>query len=423
MSATHPILTRSRNGYTLRWDNLVMEVRQLRRKDEDWRCELLIGLESGDDVDLIWTGHHNLMAARTRSLLAKDLQERIDYLPWAEMLQQLSFILVQEERQGEPSINMANYPEPEGLNYLMRGWVLEGKPTALFGLGGSGKTWLGLTICQCLAAGVNLLGYAIPQGIPVQVYDYENDPDLTRLRLAKIAAGLGIPVAQIHYRQLSYAITDYEELIAREIDEHGIKFAMLDSFALASGGSQQKDELVIPVYALLRRLGIATLLIDHEAKASNGEYAIGTVYKHNLARITWQLKATRENTETGDLYLLASNRKNNEDKRQKPIGIHMMFGPRAVLAKRIDAADLPSDLTSDLPLRQRILASLQEHRAMSTTELAELLGENAKEVGTRLKEMDKEKLVHQITRGGGRGNPSTWELHSDREPEPPEGFE
>ena len=96
MSATHPILTRSRNGYTLRWDNLVMEVRQLRRKDEDWRCELLIGLESGDDVDLIWTGHHNLMAARTRSLLAKDLQERIDYLPWAEMLQQLSFILVQE---------------------------------------------------------------------------------------------------------------------------------------------------------------------------------------------------------------------------------------------------------------------------------------------------------------------------------------
>lgn len=390
-----------------------MEVKQLKRRDDDWRCELLIGQEIGSDVELIWgPDHFNLLAGQTRSRLAKDLLGKIDYLPWLDMLQQLSFLLVESERKGEPSINMAAYPEPDSLNYLMSGWVLQGKPTALFGLGGSGKTWLGLLIAHAHSTGMRLLGYNIPVSVPVGVFDYENDPDLTRLRLGRIAKGLGTEVAPIHYRQLSLALTDYEEIIARDIDEHGIKFAMLDSFALASGGSQQKDDLVIPVYALLRRLGIATLLIDHEAKASNGEYAIGTIYKHNLARITWHLKATKENTETGDLYLLASNRKNNEDKRQKPIGIHMIFGPTAMKAERLDAADLPTDLQDDVPLRDRIVAGLRQHNVLTTKELEEMLGDKAEQIKARLNELEKQQQVIRLHRGGGRGNETEWGLRS-----------
>lgn len=407
-----PQLSRLRGGYMLRWNNIVMEVRQLKRRDDDWRCELLIGLETDGDIELLWTGHHNLMAARSRSLLAKDLADRIEYAPWGEMLQQLTFLVVEAERRGEPMINLADYAAPLELRYLMRGWIMPGKPTALFGLGGSGKTWLGIMIAHALATGQRLLGYDVPTAIKVGIFDYENDPDTTWLRLAKVAQVGAKP--SIFYRQLTLPLTEYEEQIAHDVETHNLQFAVLDSFALASGGSQQKDDLVIPVYAVLRRLGIATLLIDHEAKSSNGEYAIGTVYKHNLARITWHLKATKENTETGDLYLLASNRKNNEDRREKPLGIHMMFGPKAVGVKRLDPADLPTDLQDDVPLRDRIAAELKGGQAMSTGELAELLGEKAADIRARLNDMERKGEVWRREQGRGRGNSSTWQLRSDR---------
>ena len=308
---------------------------------------------------------------------------------------------------------MADYLEPTGLNYLLDGWVLEGKPTALFGMGGTGKTWIGLDITYCLASGIPYIGWQTPHAVPTAVYDYENDPDNTRLRLAKIAKGHQREMPKILYRQLSIPLPETEERIAQDVDEHGIKFALLDSFGLASGGGQNKDEVIIPVYATLRRLGIATLIIDHESKASNGEYAFGNVYKHNLSRMTWQVEATKEDTDSGDLYVRVSNRKSNEGPRHKPVGIHLMFGPSAVAAKRIDVADLPSDLVATLPLATRIMAALRTGN-MDTNEIKEAVGEDGAAVNTRLKEMEKAGKIVQL-HPGSKGKPAGWGLPTERQ--------
>lgn len=402
-----------RNGYDLTWLDIRLEVRRLRRKDDDWRCHLLVGQVVGDGVDLIWTGNHLLEGPRSRSTLAAELALSANHIDWRQLLQQLTFRITEAERQGEPILNMAEYPEPEGLNYLLQDWVLEGKPSALFGLGGTGKTWMGLDIVYCLASGLDYIGWRTPHPVPTAIFDYENDPDTTRLRLAKIAKGHNEAMPAILYRQLSIPMPDMEERIAQDIDEHGIKFALLDSFGLASGGGQSKDEVIIPVYATLRRLGIATLIIDHESKASNGEYAIGTIYKHNLSRITWQVEATKEDTEKGDLYLRASNRKNNEGPRHRPIGIHMMFGPSAMAAKCIDVADLPSDLVAMLPLATRIMAALRMGN-MDTNEIKEAVGDDGAAVNTRLKEMEKAGKIVQLYPSGGKGKPAEWGLPSER---------
>ena len=362
----------------------------------------------------------NLSASETVSRLSRHLSDRAGHINWAECLTQLVYIVIQAERIGKPAVSMAEIDEPVDTGYLVKNWILPALPTSLFGLGGTGKTWIGLTLLTAAFHGMPFLIYFPQRSLKVGMWDYENNEKLTRSRLGRVARGMGLSVPNVIYRRLELPLPEYEEVLARDIEQYELDLVLLDSFGLATGGSQNKDELVLATYTTLRRLGVSTFIIDHESKESanskEGGYAIGSVYKHNSSRITWHVKATKESQETNDLFLRLTNTKANEDKRLGPFGIHMHFGEDFVRAQRIDLADLPDDLTQGMTLSLRIVLALQQQTKMSTAELADLLGEKHDTMRVRLNELERR---HRIVRlegdQGGRGHESTWGLRSDVE--------
>ena len=420
MTANVPTVERKRDGYDLAWpDGIRIEVRRIRRASDDLRCELLIADTAAGDA-LIHFGRINLLASETVSRLSRHLSERVNHVDWMSSLTQLVFLVAQKERLGEPVIDMGAMAEPADLGYLVQNWLLPGLPTTLFGLGGTGKTYLGLLLLMAASHGLPFLSYHTARPLQAMMIDYENNEHLTRRRLGRIARGMNLPVPPILYRRLELPLPDYEEALARNIDRHGIDLIMVDSFGLATGAGQNKDEAILPVYTTLRRLNVSSLLIDHESKESAtgkaNEFAIGSVYKHNSSRITYNVKAAKEAQEKGRLYLRLSNQKANEDVREHPYGVELIFTPDTVSARRIQVKDLPSDLVEGLPLRERILIELGQHTVMSTKELADLLGESADNVRKRLNELTKDNKIARLKEGGkGAGDDSSWGLRSGYE--------
>lgn len=404
-----------RGGYELQWGLIRAEVRRVRRSGDDFRCELFITHQMGDHTELIFPPTNiNLMAARSVATLAKDLAEEFPGDPWRDMLRQLVFLVVESERQGEPPIDMAALEEPEELPWVIKNWVSEGVVTGLFGMGGSGKTYLALLAATCVASGRSYLGHQVPEPRKVLLLDYENDPQRTRRRLGMIARGLQIAVPPILYMRLGTPLVDIEDQIAQRIERAGVGLVILDSMTVASGGSQNKDELIVPVYSLLRRLNVAALVIDHESKDSRGEYAIGTIVKHNQSRHTFHVQASGQREDAVDLYMLIRNRKANDDAFARPLAVRALFSPVAVTFAQIRPEDMPSDLQEGLSVRSRLLASFNGHGRLTTSEVAELAGVEIKEAGKRLGELERAGKIIRLATGGGRGRPTEWGLKSDR---------
>ena len=81
----------------------------------------------------------------------------------------------------------------------------------------------------------------------------------------------------------------------------------------------------------------------------------GSVFWHNSARMTWNVKVSATSTDGQTVALGAFNRKNNLGPSSAPVGIAVTFDGDRVYFTRTDIASV-DDFAEHLPLWQRIKA-------------------------------------------------------------------
>jgi hypothetical protein len=174
--------------------------------------------------------------------------------------------------------------------------------TVLFGTGGVGKGSLAAWwIVQLVAAGYRVL-----------LVDYENHPGEWARRIFNLGGAAALegvlyvaPLsAEWHGKRgpLWVGAAELRELA----DEDGSTYIVIDSAVPACGATDPlKPEAASQYTAALELIGRPALSLAHVTKADDLRYPFGSVFWHNLARMTWSM--ARE----GDGALLMNRKANN----------------------------------------------------------------------------------------------------------------
>jgi hypothetical protein len=153
-----------------------------------------------------------------------------------------------------------------------------------------------------------------------------------------------------------------------------------------------------------RALGVAVLIIDHQARLQAGESyqrkgAFGSVYKANLARSVIQAEATERSE--GTLSLRIRQKKHNFGPLADPFGVKLAFSEEVVSVEAVElgATDLAEEATLTAP--ERVKLALQDG-PLYPSEIAETTGMPAKTVKNSLTGLRKQGAVEPTGEKEGR---------------------
>lgn len=199
--------------------------------------------------------------------------------------------------------------------------------TILFGPGGAGKgTITAAWIVDLVKAGHRPM-----------VIDYEDHPEewarrVTALGGADIAAAVSIvrPNAA-GWRGARGSMLDQADDLRELADAIQADVIVIDSAAMASGADPLKPDAPMRYGAALQRIGLPALTIAHVPKNTDMTTPFGSVFWHNLARVTWSLAPQGE--DAGHVVLLTCRKANGY---QRP--------GRELLTVTYDDRGLPRDV-------------------------------------------------------------------------------
>lgn len=387
---------RSGFDYVATWDdlNLRMVFHSLHEgKGEGVYAE--VEIQAAEPRSVLYWGMVNVTSDRSREMAARRVVAEYQRAGHAvvdmnieHLINQAAYKAVKLLRAGNPILSLSELA-PRGRRRYHIDTVLPARvPTSLFADGGTGKGIVAVDMAVCIAAGHNWHGFEVTQG-NVLYLDWETDELELQDRISRICAGYGWPVPRnLYYRHCLYSIRNELPAILRFIQEKQISVIIVDSLGLAIGGDINGPNEVIDAFSHLRLTGCTVLAIDHVSKGSAEESsgkAIGSVYKHNLVRSSWELiKDDTVNGEQGDMTVGLFHRKNNlGGRRTKPIVLKVHFdgddGPISIENAMLEA----SGLAVHGSLSDRILAELKGKK-LTKTNLVDNLGAPATSVSTVL---------------------------------------
>ncbi|MBA3474387.1 MAG: AAA family ATPase [Rubrobacter sp.] len=272
--------------------------------------------------------------------------------------------------------------EPVQHEEILAGLVPEKYPAVWYGDGGSAKSMLALSFGVAVAGDARTwLGRAVSTA-PVLYADFELDAEEQNRRVRRIVRGAGLarpPKGLLYLPALGYGPVEALRAAYAECSKRGVGLLIMDSFGPALQGDSEAARDIIGFFGKVlepfRALGVAVLIIDHQARAQAGERyqnksAFGSVYKTNLTRSVVQIEAT----ERGEDYvaLRLRQKKHNFGALADPFGAKIAFGDSVVVeAQDLDEADLAEEGT--LNATDRVKHALQREPAYPH-ELAERTG-------------------------------------------------
>jgi hypothetical protein len=292
-------------------------------------------------------------------------------------------------------------PEPPDL---IQGVFPTKFPSALYGGGGNLKSYMAVYAALCVTSGRRFLGRAVVCG-PVLYVDWELDVDTTNRRAGWVAAGMGLDgvPAGFHYLNAPLSLLAIRPALQEAIDLHRYVGIVIDSLGLAIAGDTQKEDGVISVMSVLRDLGTASIIVDHQSRVQDGpEYArkehFGGVYKGILVRASWQVERAASGPDDSIVELILRDHKLNFGVKGAELGARLTFVPsengltEAVKIEAVHAASSPM-LAEKVSMRDRILALLADHPGLDSKAIAEALGLEGRNAGNLMSLLSRQGWV------------------------------
>lgn len=352
----------------------------------------------------------NLVGATTVSTLVKIFADKVHGTAQAELfapiipgvIEQVISRTLEEWRQGEPLIEMAEVDPIGEVEYAIDPFIPVDDNAYIFGQGAAKKGWLAIAMALHWAAGQDMPGGVRVNnaGRPAVLYlDWEASAHEMARRLQWMARGLGMPVPRgIKYKRMGIPLMTAIDELRRQVKTEKIGLVIIDSMGPACGGDLNKSEIAIPTSNAIRRLSPANrLIIAHISKAErsgDGQDAsiMGSVYFDNLARSTWKV-ATEELT-PDDFSVGCYHVKVNTGRNRGNLAFDLKFDDRGqqVMFGAGDIRDNPASYSVlGGTVRERMLLALQDG-AKTRKDLASQLG---CKIDTLKKAIQRESRRHE----------------------------
>lgn len=356
-------------------------------------------------------GTFNVSSMTTRGTLAKALAERaprVKNVDWRGHLEAFCRAVLAAEREGSPIVTIGGTrPLREATPYLLNPILFRHRATILYGPGGTGKSYLAAGVVVAVETGSPDVIDGFRPSAPARclILDWEADADEWNERLTLVARGAGLPTPEPFYRFCAAPLTDQLEDVSRFIVQHGIGLVVVDSVGMASPASHEggdANEGATRFFGALRHMRTTALLIDHvtgaDAGSEKGAYKpYGSVYKVNLARATFELRREDDESNESVGHLALINRKVNNARKAKPIGLVIEHGPDYV---RFDSEEVMEreSFAQAVPLTTRIEDALRTG-PLSRKEIVEETRGNSSSVGVTLSRMVERGLLVHLSSG------------------------
>jgi hypothetical protein len=308
------------------------------------------GILGARTVDgLLSVGSFNFSSVVARSQRAKLLRERartnakVDFL---ELLEAFCQYIAREERFGQPAVTLRDVPRrpDEFRSFDVLGLRFPTDHLSIvFGAGDTMKSYLALFVAAEIAE----------QGGRVLYCDWELDAEDHRLRLEAMC-GATMP-EDIRYCRCDRPLVQEVDRLRRIIRAEGISYVMLDSVAYGTQGDPAAADAAMDFCRAAGQLGVGKIAIAHITKNgdANDQMPYGSVFWHNSARMTWNVKKSDTSEDGAVVTLGCFNRKSNLGARRPAVGLRVDFTRDRVTFDRADLATI-DDMVEMLPLWQRI---------------------------------------------------------------------
>jgi Domain of unknown function (DUF3854)/AAA domain len=368
-----------------------------------------------DDTRLHWC-KINMASTRSVAELAKALAAKDKAIPWGYYLDE-GFFWVQETFRTGSSFEDAVPAAYPGLRFLVFPLIQAEGITVLYADGGTGKGYLAQFVLAALGLQQPIAVFRPERRARVLYLDWETNEKVFNHRLHVVSEGLKQPLSGIvRYRRMGQSFEDDMDLVMSEVQALQATgpdvLVIVDSAAPAMGADPSAPAESIRFMNALNGLGVPVLLIAHISKADaegNSARPFGSVFNSNIPRDTWEVRASRDD-EGGESVkcLTLVNRKRNEGAKSLPLNVKLIYDDdvngfaRSVRLDSAGVADLPSDLLSKQPAKDRIRVSLRAGRK-TVEALAEDTGIKVSVLKVRLSEMKKSGQV-------GTWGDGTWGL-------------
>jgi DNA-binding transcriptional ArsR family regulator len=296
-------------------------------------------------------------------------------------------------------------PEPPPMQWLVRGLIPARFTTNLYAESGHGKSYIVLHLALCLITGKPFAGEPVLSG-EVLYLDWELDRDTTDFRWWKVCRGAGYETAisnGLAYERMVKPIHEAYDDIRAMVAEQKPVLVVVDSLGKALGNDPLDPKAVIRAYALLDNLGVAVLVIDHQAKPQNGDadygskWEFGSSYKRHYARSSLQLQRTGDNGEAVGLVL--RHQKSNFGALHPDIHFALRFVKNENGELHAVQFETAEDLRELFGVRSEILDVLASGD-MTVNEIKDRLGVSESRIRQELQALKKAGKVEERKRRG-----------------------
>lgn len=290
--------------------------------------------------------------------------------------------------------DLYSVPEPTRLemrdrvqtSFIIDGFVLENLLTVLFARGGAGKSFVSLLSAIAVQNAGKLDEdfpfIALKQGNALYL-DWESDKEEMNRRFTRVVQGMRLgDVVPPMYVSVVRPLSDVIDEVVTMCAVNDIKFVVIDSVGLASGGSIEDASTSISFFRAVRELtdaGVSVLALTHMSKSAMKDdlkTPIGSVYYENMPRLIWQAKSEAEEDRIRLQMIL---RKTNVGKIPN-FGLTLYFDSDTVIVKREYHSDLEVEKSENTDL-EIVLDTLRRNPQ------GMLLNELASESGVRKDEL------------------------------------
>jgi hypothetical protein len=290
----------------------------------------------------------NLNSSSGRDGIRRELEQVFgkQAVEWSRMLSTATSEAGRIWKQIDLSIDLADVEAAPRRWFLDQRIPLEAV-TIVFGMGGSGKSFLVLDMALHAMMEAQWLGIAMEPIESILVVDYEDQPDEWRIRVEQLCSSNEWEFPNGRFRYLpgnAIPIHEQKERIRALVKEHRIGLVIVDSASSASGGQLTETTSVSQVVNFLQSLGVTVIMTAHNTKAEDSQYPYGSVNWHNLVRATHYVQQTQEDG-SRTAHIAMWQRKGNRG-RQRPIGITIEFPSTDDGAVYITRDDTAIDLTA-----------------------------------------------------------------------------
>jgi hypothetical protein len=245
--------------------------------------------------------------------------------------------------------------------------------TILFGAGGVGK---GSLACAWTVGLVN-------SGKTVLIVDYERHPEEWRRRVGSLDPDT---LEHVYHVTPTGALWQSVGELRRLIAETGADVVIIDSIVIACAGRDVMDPGTAALYAqAVAALEVPVLSLGHNTKAGDLHYPFGSVFWHNLARLTWSLSL-----EAAGLVLACRKANNYQTPPRQAVTIEWWEGRPVSVHERLYGeaiGEMALEVLTDEPMTlQQIVDRLNDER---DEDLPPVKSNSVRQALKRARELDK----------------------------------